>query len=353
MTSADTRKLAALAIVISTALSPAALFAQGAAAAEALFREGRELLKAGKIDEACNKLAESQRIDPSPGTLHNLAECRLKQGKTASAWATFIEAANLARNRGDKREAGSRARADDVAKELSYLTIEVSKKVPGLQIKHGDVVVQEGSLSTKIPVDPGAIRVEATAPGHKSWSSTVEVARGAGVKVVKVPALEPAPEPAPSASAAPPPPSASTATAPPSPPPSAPAASPAQPVAALSADNASSLGPTVGWVLGGVGLVALGAGAYFGVKAGSTYDDAKSRCPTLKGCDPAIKTDRDRANTQANIANVAIGAGVVAVGVGAFLIIRGSGGDPPRATSLRVSPALAPTFAGAAFSGGF
>ena len=42
--------------------------------AEALFREGRKLLDEGQLDAACSKLAESQRLDASPGTLGSLAQ---------------------------------------------------------------------------------------------------------------------------------------------------------------------------------------------------------------------------------------------------------------------------------------
>ena len=52
-------------------------------AAEALFDEGRNLVAAGKIAEACPKFADSQRLDPSPSTLLNLASCWEKLGRTA------------------------------------------------------------------------------------------------------------------------------------------------------------------------------------------------------------------------------------------------------------------------------
>jgi len=43
--------------------------------ADALFRQGRELLEQERFAEACVKLAESQRLDPKLATLMYLADC--------------------------------------------------------------------------------------------------------------------------------------------------------------------------------------------------------------------------------------------------------------------------------------
>jgi len=71
--------------------SPTPARAQSAEA-EVLFREGKRLMKEGKLAEACDKLEASDRLESSIGTLLNLADCREKNKQLVSAWLAFHKA---------------------------------------------------------------------------------------------------------------------------------------------------------------------------------------------------------------------------------------------------------------------
>src|SRR5215470_5736089 len=118
----------AVAIVLATLGSRAeAQTAADKAAAEGLFDQGRTAMKEGDFAKACGLLERSQHIDPGVGTLLYLAECYEKSGRTASAWATFREAADAAdRAKESVRARTGRDRAARLEPFLSRLTIQVA-----------------------------------------------------------------------------------------------------------------------------------------------------------------------------------------------------------------------------------
>ena len=122
-----------VAVVLGGLVFPSYAHAQSADA-EALFRDGRNLIRRGKTAAGCDKLAASERLESSVGTLLNLGDCREKLGKLASAWAAFRKAEAMAKRSGgdDKRRDEAARRAAQLEPRLANLEIDVPHGVEGL-----------------------------------------------------------------------------------------------------------------------------------------------------------------------------------------------------------------------------
>ena len=160
-------------------------------AAQALFEEGRRLLVAGQYAEACPKFAESQRIDPSPSTLLNLANCWEKVGRAATAWVTYREAQSAASAAGRKDYVDTAERhARALASTLAQLTVTVTQPVDGMEVRRDGVAMGAPEWGLSIPVDAGSHVVEVAAAGFKPWSQTIDVPHDGAQVTVMVPVLE-------------------------------------------------------------------------------------------------------------------------------------------------------------------
>jgi hypothetical protein len=292
MTRADRTCAFAIACVTHLAWSLSTAGAQSAQA-EVLFREGRDLVKQGKIAAGCDKLAASDRIESSVGTLLNLGDCRERLGKLASAWAAFRKAEGMARRAGgdDKRQAEASRRALRLEPRLSYLEIVVRPGVDGLVVRRDGEVIDDAQWNTVLPIDPGSYTIAAEAPGHQRWRTTVSVSRAAKPAVVVVPRLEPMPV-------------ARVAGSIPARPVPRPAAE-----ARLSAVTTHRTGTwsttralSLGSALAGAG--ALGAGIYFGLHANELADRADQRCPLTACADLEGLRLNSEAQTSAARANI-------------------------------------------------
>jgi len=338
-------------LVMSPHLARGQASAEEKVTAEALFDEGKRLLIDGQLAPACEKLEQSQRIDPAVGTLLYLAECFEKSGRTASAWATFREAASAARASGqaDRARIGQ-DRASRLEPKLVRLTVRVENEnvsIEGFQLRRRGELVPRPVWGVPVPVDPGEQLIEATAPGYQPFSQRISVDKQPGT--VTVPALtklsvsdQPATKP--------PPPLPPTASAMPASS-SSPGDTGSNPADAPAPSNAQR---SVGITLGIIGILGVGTGSYFGLRARSKNNEAKEHCPNSPKCDDAYGPElTEQANQAAVLSNTAFGVGGTALVAGGFLLLTAPSKARKSGLDLRFVPVAGAREVGAQVVGSF
>jgi tetratricopeptide (TPR) repeat protein len=309
--------------------SSVALAQSNGAQAEVLFRQGRKLMTAGKLAEACTAFDESQKLEPAVTTLLNLAACREKLGQLATAWGHFLEAARQTRSASDaatqQHHEVATTRARKLEPRVSKLTINVPQRsqIDGLEIRRDTERVNAGLWNRALPIDGGTYTITARAPGANEWSTQVTVAAERDTKTIEIPDLrnlprdldKPAPashvehdegEPAPVAPRAP--------------------------------------SKTVPLLVGAGALALLGAGLGFELWAESNYDAAKSEMMSQARRDSLY----DSAATKRYVAQGFVVTGLAAGGVAVWLYLR-RGERAPTSASVQVVP----TVGGLAVAGWF
>src|SRR5262249_15853801 len=179
-------------------------------------------------------------------------------------------------------------------------------------------VMQDALWNTAIPVDPGSHTVEASAPGKKPWSTTLNVAEGPRQESVVVPALEDAPIPVEIAPA--------PVSAPPPEPP-----------------HTANTQKTLGWVLMGVGSAGLITGGVLALLARGDNNDANAECrpDVVRLCNPAGVKLGESAHSKATWAGVTAGVGLVALGAGVtLLLIAPSASSQAGSTGMKLAARL-------------
>jgi hypothetical protein len=316
--------------VAAMSLWPVALHAEPTPAemamAEALFLEGKDLLAKDRVPEACAKLAASMEIDPRLGTLLNLATCHEKEGKTASAWAEFAKAVDLAKTQGqtDRMQFAQHHR-DALRQRLSYLAIEVGSAPDNLEISLDSKPLSRSVWSAPWPVDPGQHRISASTGGLNKWSQNVGVGPGPTTVKVQIPPMGA---------------HSSNST------------KPAPDAAREDSGGGSSL-RTAGFVIGTAGVLGILAGAATGAFTFVKESEADKICPgrycSQKGLDL-----HQQADTFATISTITLPAGIACLGVGVTLLLvaRSKPSDETKSVpNAWVSPVVGPHAAGIAAGG--
>lgn len=123
---------------------------------------------------------------------------------------------------------------------------------------------------------------------------------------------------------------------------------------------------TVGFVVAGAGVLALGGGAFMGLSAKSKESEVKDQCKTLTDiglrCPESKRSEYESAQSNAKLANLLlIGGGVLAAGGVVMIVVGGpsksdsasAAGTAKRRTTLSLSPVLGPRDAGLFAQGTF
>jgi hypothetical protein len=294
--------------------------------ADRLFAAGKQLLKSRPV-EACGLFEKSFELEPALGTLLNLALCFELTDRLASAWLRFNESRQwAARTHETERELAAKEHAELLAPRLSWLAVAATPSVPGLEVEIGQQRIQVGATAFSVPVDPGTVRVRASAPGHLPWTIELQAPPAGQSTTLNIPPLEPI-RPAKA---------------------DAPVA--LRPAAAVLSSrvvepSGSSRAP-------GAVLVASGAAiAAFGIVSLAysleVYSRAQAqRVDASSAMAPAVgRPEFDTARTLYPVSLVAMGVGIVTAGVGTWMLSRSPDSSP-------VSVGAVPLAGGAAIFAG-
>ncbi len=277
-----------LGVIAWTAAASADTSATDKAVAETLFREGRELLQAGKTAQACAKFAESDRFDASAGTLLNLADCHARIGRTASAWAEFNETAQRARGRGQfERAKYATRRAAELEPKLSRVLLQVAAPKRVRELKLDGKVLGPSGWTTALPLDPGQHQVTVLWSDGRTSRHQISVPKKPGefVTPIRPPASRAAPEPK------------------------------------TDSPRAGEADATriIAWSALGAGAVGVAVGSYFGLKAIGLKDDSDKDCDA-SGCGKEALDSYERAGDAATVSTVAFAVGAAFAGLGVGLL---------------------------------
>lgn len=299
-------------------------------AAEAAFERGREMLKIGKYQEACEAFEESQRLEPKLDTQFNIALCSEQLGKLATALRLHRELAQTLDT--PARRAKSAELAAQLEPRVARLKIIVGEERKRTRRAPPDLEMRVNGVKIinfdDLPIDLGMNSVTAKAPGFVDWSGQVSAAQEAKVVTIEIdlqrdPDAKPGDIP--------------------------PVIDDAPPVVRPSPSNRKAY---AGITLA-MGAVALGGGVTFGLLARLAWDDAKDACGADEKCDegelPFYEPFRNKAHSRGNVATAMSIAGGVVVVVGLVLYLTA----PSETARVAVAPTADASSAGLVVFGSF
>lgn len=285
------------------------------ATAREMFREGARLASEEKWEEALDAYQRSMALRPSNLTRYSIAVVQERLGKLIEAMENLREFIVSDHDSTTRRYVpAAQETLQNLEGRIGRVKVVIPGNPRGAQVKIDDDLLPDAAIGIFRPTDPGHRRVEARVPGYAPFVKEVDLQEGAAIEVVV--RLSP--------------PGSSDETE--------------EGTSESGAVSSTNKSKTTGMILtiGGAGVfvAGLGVGIY-------GYSKAKS-------AETSDSSEADTARTTALIGDIGMGVGLVAAGVGTYLLLSGGGSEPlSTARQLHINPWAVPGGAGLGASGRF
>ena len=138
-------------------------------------------MDAGDIKVACEKFEESQKLDPAPGTLLNLADCEERAGRVVLA-AEHYKVAAAAFAKTDPRRSFALDKSNATSARIARVTFKTDPALPPDATVHvGDVVLRK--FGEELQFDPGPLTVTVEAKGRDPKTLRLDLEPGKKTEV--------------------------------------------------------------------------------------------------------------------------------------------------------------------------
>jgi hypothetical protein len=319
--------------------------AQNVAAADALFKQGKEEMAKKNYKVACPSFRESYRLDPVPGALHALALCHLEAGEIASAVVRFDEYLRAVERLAPAQQTNHAERANAAREQRAALAAEVPELTlvlppsapPGTRVVQDSVELSAVSLGIALPIDPGEHVVTTQAPNGPEKEHRFTIQKGEK-KRLDLTIAEPKP-------AQEEPPRATPEPIPPQNPPTEQGKAASGPGLGAQAGADSIAGPLASgdagpnsyrlgaFVAGGIGAAALLTGIVTGALAAGSTSAIESGCrdiePGRARCTPEGLSAAESAQSLGLVSTIGFVIGGAGLATGALLFVM----DPSKGPS--------------------
>ena len=286
-----------------------------------LLADADKAAAAYRYGEACPKYDEAAKLAPSAQAEERAANCYELWGKKLEAWKRFSAAVLLAEKEKSDRLPTLKMKVELQESKFPKLTITLipADEVPGLVVKRDGQVLAKSQLNGLLPLAPGEHRIEASAPGYKTFVHALKVEEGSTVPPLRIPQLDEDPR-----GAVPAGPSGAPRENP-----------PALPLGPSKADSEAGSGQRLaGYITGGAGIATVIASVAMGISAKATYGQSSGMCDDANRCNATGLALRDDASSMATVSTITFFAGLAVTAVGAVLIFTA----PSHASKVSASP---------------